>query len=140
MSDKKGIKYFGVIGLIIGLLALTTAVFQGDLRAAFKPANDDSLKFLAIKAGKSLIKRKVLGQQQPDVLERVANDTHDMIQIIYMALGLLAIIFGIISWLNKEHIRMSGVVISLGLVAIAWQYVIIAVIIAILILIISNLG
>ncbi|VAW66193.1 hypothetical protein MNBD_GAMMA09-3444 [hydrothermal vent metagenome] len=136
--------YFGISGLFIGVIAIIIAIFQGDIRAAvepLQPTDNARLKELVVDAGKLLIKQKILGiKEKQSAPDEIITETHNWVQFIYIGLGILAIILGVISWINKEHIRLSGAAISLGLIAVAWQYVLIAVVIAVIILILSNAG
>jgi len=59
--------------------------------------------------------------------------------MVYAGLGFVAIVLGVVSWVRKDHIRISGGAVALGLMAIAWQYVLIASGIAIIIFILANL-
>ncbi len=142
----------GIIGLVIGLIAVGIAIFQDDLRAEIIPEDTPvvevekkeapSFKELAIKVSKRVIQDKILKEDNaahlPPVEEDELHAPHDSIALIYTGLGFLAMVLGIISWVKKEHIRIAGGAISLGLVAIAWQYVLIGVGIAIIILILAN--
>jgi hypothetical protein len=68
------------------------------------------------------------------------SEKYDSVALVYAALGFLAMVLGIVSWVKKDHIRISGGAISLGLMAVAWQYVLIGVTIAIIIFILANLS
>lgn len=137
-------KHIGTLGLIMGICAVLVAAFQNDLKQQDPqpaPKAEESLKELAIEASKKLIKEKILNEQEaeePAPTPVELTSPKDNIQRLYMALGLLAMIFGVFSWIQKDHIRVSGAAISLGLVAIAWQYVLIAVFVAIIIMLIAN--
>ncbi|HEX2861677.1 MAG TPA: hypothetical protein VHN79_08555, partial [Lacunisphaera sp.] len=62
------------------------------------------------------------------------------VRISYTLLGLAAMSLGTVSWIKKEHIRMSGGAVALGLVAICWQWVVIGVCIAAVIFVLANLS
>ncbi|HED34134.1 MAG TPA: hypothetical protein ENJ08_07965 [Gammaproteobacteria bacterium] len=142
MTESGKFKFFGISGILIGILGLTLAIFQADLNAAFAPpqAADPSLKELAIDAGKQLIQERLLGKKEETPPDKLITNTHNWVQIIYMAIGVIAVLLGIISWVNKEHIRVSSAAVSLGLIVAAWQYTVIAIIIAVIILLIINLA
>lgn len=57
-----------------------------------------------------------------------------------MSLGFLVMILGVISWIEKDHIKIASGAISLGLMAVAWQFVLIGVVIGITIIIVGNLS
>lgn len=142
---------YGIIGLVVGLIAVGIAIFQDDLFAEPEPVVEEevSLKELALEASKKLIKEKLLKEEgeEPEppkgkktVLGMEIEERHNGVQLTYMALGFAAMVLGTISWVKKDHIRISGGAVALGLVAVAWQYVLIGVLIAIVILVLANLG
>ena len=55
-----------------------------------------------------------------------------------MGLGFLAMVLGITSWVRKDHIRLSGGAVAVGLVAVGWEYVLVGLLIAIVILVVAN--
>ena len=118
---------FGLIGIIIALLGIGCAVFQGDLRKQFIP---NALE----------VERSALGES---IKMLISDDSvqveHDRIDYLYLGLGLLALILGIISFLSKESQRVSLMAGVLGIMALTWQYVLIGVIIAVVIIIIYML-
>ena len=133
---------FGTYGIIIGLLALCIAIFQNDLRPEeLEPIESEpSLKELAVKASKEFIDDKILKQESTSSAPQIpSTEKHDAIQLTYMLLGFFAIVLGAISWIKKDHIRLSGGAISIGIIAVAWQYVLIGITIAVIILILANI-
>ena len=125
----------GIIGLVIGLIAVGLAIFQDDLRP--KP----TLKELAVEASKKVLSENILKKGEGKESSIVSPPaSRDGVYLSYMILGFIAMILGIVSWVKKDHIRISGGAISLGLMAVAWQYVLIGVAIAVVILIIANFG
>jgi hypothetical protein len=142
---------YGIIGLVVGLIAVGIAIFQNDLFAEPEPVvkADESLKELAVEASKKLIREKLLNkedaQSEPpkekkSVMGVEIDERHNGVQITYMALGFAAMILGTISWAKKDHMRVSGGAVALGLVAVAWQYVLIGIVIAVVIFVLANLG
>ena len=135
----------GIIGLIIGLIAVGLAIFQNDLRPQKPPPEpkpEPTFKELAVEAGKKVINDKILKKEAdpPPIPEDPLASPHDRIELTYMILGFLAMILGVVSWVKKDHIRISGGAVSLGLMAVAWQYVLIGVLIAVVILIVANMS
>lgn len=135
----------GIIGLIVGLIAVCLAIFQNDLRPQKPPPEpkpEPTLKELAVEAGKKVINDKILKKEDdpPPIPEDPLTASHDRIELTYMTLGFLAMVLGVVSWVKKDHIRISGGAISLGLMAVAWQYVLIGVVIAVVILILANIS
>ena len=149
-------EYIGIVGLVIGVIAVGIAIFQGNIRDAVttpEPEVQDerSIKELAIGAGKKILADKLRENQEDQVPQPTStpeksgifsgvSDKYDSVALIYAVLGFIAMVLGIVSWVKKDHIRISGGAISLGLMAIAWQYVLIGVTIAIIIFILANLS
>ena len=135
----------GIIGLIVGLIAVGLAIFQNDLRPQQPPPEpkpEPTLKELAVEAGKKVINDKILKKEvePPPITEDPLVSSHDRVELTYMILGFLAMVLGVVSWVKKDHIRISGGAISLGLMAVAWQFVLIGVVIAVVILILANIS
>jgi hypothetical protein len=128
---------YSIIGLVIGFLAVAVAAFESHLIAAVAPPEDKrSLGELATEAGKKILKEKVLKEAPAEPPPKPFHP----IRIAYTLLGLAAIGFGAVSWIKKEHIRMSGGAVALGLIAICWQWVLIGVCVAVVIFILSLLS
>ena len=143
--------HYGIIGLVVGLIAVGIAIFQGDLFTEPEPVVEEktSIKELAVEAGKKLIREKLLNEDEEEpespkekktVMGVEIDERHNGVQLTYMALGFAAMILGTVSWVKKDHIRISGGAVALGLVAVAWQYVLIGVVIAIVIIVLANIG
>jgi hypothetical protein len=128
--------YFSTIGLILGFIAVAIAAFETHLVASEPPppVHERSLKELAVDAGKAILKQKVLKEEPPSPK---ATPFHP-VRITYILLGLGAMVFGLFSWIKKEHIRMSGGAVALGLMAVCWQWVLIGICIAIVIIVLAN--
>lgn len=128
---------FATIGLIVGFLAVVIAAFESHLAAANPPPEDKrSLRELATEAGKKVLKEKVLKEEPSEPPPKPFRP----VRVVYTLLGLAAMGLGAISWIKKEHIRMSGGAVALGLVAICWQWVLIGVCIAVVIFLLAHLS
>jgi hypothetical protein len=57
-----------------------------------------------------------------------------------MALGLLALVAGIASFVKNENHRISGLAGALGVVVIGWEYVLIGLVIAVVLFLLANLS
>lgn len=132
-SKKEGAKRIpiGIVGIVIGAIALFVAIFSNDIERKLYPPEEKTTTQLLMDVGKTLLKSKVLK-------EEIEEDKLSKVDYCYMSLGFVAMIIGIISWVKKDHVRISGAAVSLGLIAVAWQYVLIAVVIAVVLIIISN--
>ncbi|MEM9282617.1 MAG: hypothetical protein AAGA96_12385 [Verrucomicrobiota bacterium] len=128
--------YIGIAGLTVGLVAVAIAVFQNDLRPP-PPEDDRTFTEVAGEAASKLIKEKILKEEEAAALPPNEN-RNDGIAITYMSLGFLAMVLGITSWIRRDHIRISGGAIAVGLVAVGWEYVLIGLVIGIVILVIAN--
>lgn len=131
------------IAFVIGLIAVGMAAFQNNF-IHVQPKieeNKRSLKEVAADAAKTLLEEKVLHRESPP---RRVTDSRRLplhpYQMVFTALGLLAIGLGIFAWTQHAHTRLAASAIGLGLIAIAWEWVLIAVGIAIGIFILSLLG
>ena len=121
------INKIGIIGIIVAFLGITVAIFQDDIRKTIEPKNA-GLRAQVLEKGNALLTGK-----------KETSD-HDKIDYTYIGLGLLALVLGVISYLRKENHRISAASAALGIVAIAWHYVLIGVVISIVILVIGSVS
>lgn len=125
---------FAMVGLVIGFIAIGMAAFEKHVAASEPPKEDKrTLKELAAAVGKKLLNDQILKEEPPPPKPEPFRPT----RIAYTFLGLVAITCGGIAWMRKENVRMAGGAISMGLIAVAWEYVLVAVGVAIFILILS---
>jgi len=134
-----------IIGLVIGIAAISIAVFQDDIRAQLAPPApvqppppSPTLKELAVEAGKKMIEENVLKETSPPP-PTPPPKTRDAVELGYVGLGLLAMVIGTVAWIRKDHIRIAGGAVSFGLIAIAWQYVMVGVAFAVIVFIFAML-
>jgi hypothetical protein len=128
---------FATLGLIIGFGALILAAFESHLIATNPPPEDTrTLSQLAAEAGKKTLKEKFLKEEAT----KPPPKPFSPVRLAYTLLGLIAMALGTVSWIRKEHIRMAGGAIAVGLIAICWHWVLIGVGIAIVIFILANLS
>ena len=111
---------FGISGIIIALIALILAIFQDNFRP---PPEKTTLAQDILSIGKSLA----------GVKEKKHNP-YDAIGITYIALGILGFIAAIVSYAQKEPLKIAGIAGSVAIAAILWEYVIVAFVIALVIL------
>jgi hypothetical protein len=126
---------YSSIGLILGFAAICIAALEAHLVAAEPPPKQDKRGVLEIGAGNRTLTVKLRKEEPPPPLRKPISP----VRVSYTVLGLAAIGLGTFSWIKKEHIRMSGAAAALGLIAIAWQWVLIGVCIAIAIFILAHL-
>jgi hypothetical protein len=108
----------GVIGIVIALAGVGVAIFQDDLRPPPTPGTIQ-LKDVALEKGAELLGIKV-----------AEKTSSDWVRLTHLLLGFLAIILGVTSWIKKENHRVSAAAVSLGIVAAAWEYFLIGVVVA----------
>ena len=133
------------IGLVIALIAVGMAAFRNNYLYPAPPpeAPKTTLKEVAGEAAKKLLEEKIL-RRQAVASSPVHEDPRRLplhpYQMVYTALGLLGFTLGILSWCRKEHIRLAGAAAAVGLMAVCWEWVLIGVCIAIVILFLANLS
>ena len=120
---------FGLAGILIAVIAIAIAVFQDDIREQFFPETETKAESVVSK-GLELIG---IGEKD-DKIKR------DKVTVTYSALGLIALILGVVSYIRKENHRISGVAGALGVVAIGWHYVLIGLVVAVVVFVLANLG
>ena len=116
----------GLIGIVIAVLGICCAIFQDDLRAQITP---DSPKI-----EQSVLKEGIRIFSSGDV----SHDKRDVVDFIYMGMGILGLILGVISYIVKENHRIAAAAGALGVMAIAWQYVLIGVLVAVVLFFIGS--
>ncbi|MGI9261582.1 MAG: hypothetical protein ACR2QR_06090 [Woeseiaceae bacterium] len=118
---------FGIAGIFIAVFAIAIAVFQDDIRP--EPPS----------ASVQLTDRVADAVARISGVETENNSSKDWVTLAYIGLGLLALIAGIVSFIQKENHRVSGMAGALGVVAIAWEYVLIGVVVAVVLFLLVNL-
>lgn len=118
---------FGIAGICIAIFAIAIAIFQDDIR----PEPPTVSVQLADRLADAVAK---IGGVETD-----ESSPKDWVTLAYIGLGLLALVAGIVSFVQKENHRVSGMAGALGVVAIAWEYVLIGVIVAVVLFLLVNL-
>ena len=121
---------FGLIGIVIALAGLGVAVFQEHLRPPPEP--------ISVTLGEAALAK---GKQWLGVgSEEIAAEQSaiDWVTIVQFALGFIGIALGAVSWIRSENHRVSALAAALGLVVVAWEYVLVAVGVAVLILFLGS--
>jgi stage V sporulation protein SpoVS len=150
MNSKLKNHVFGVVGLLIGILSISVALFQENLRETTAPPppppEKKSIKELAINAGTNFLREKFDEPAKPSPPPHKVPGAfsgiikkYDSVEFAYAGLGLIAVALGVVSWVRKEQARLASGAIALGVVAIAWHYVVIGIAIAVILFIISNI-
>ena len=116
----------GFIGIVIAVLGICCAIFQDDLRAQITP---DSPKI-----EQSVFKEGIRIFSSGEA----SHDKRDVVDFIYMGMGILGLILGVTSYIVKENHRVAALAGALGVMAIAWQYVLIGVAIAVVLFLVGS--
>ena len=116
----------GLIGIVFAILGVCVAALQDDIRVRIS-SDSPMLEEKVAEKGITLFRKGT-----------VAEEKHDLVDFIYIGLGLVALMLGVVSYITKENHRVSAVAGALGIVAIAWQYVLIGVVIAIVVLFLGS--
>ncbi len=119
------INKIGIVGIIFAFLGIVTAIFQDDIRSGLQSVD-------APLSAQVLEKSKVL------LLGKKEEYARDKVDYAYSILGLIALTLGVVSYLQNENHRISSSAAALGIVAIAWHYVLIGVVIAVVILLLGS--
>lgn len=134
MTVESRIAGFGLAGVLFGILSIAIALFQDDLRPK-EPSATEQIKTSLLEKGKDMLG---IGEDKKPAPVAVAAK-YDYVKFAYMGGGLLAFILGVTSYLRQENHRVSGMAGALGIIAMAWQYVLIAVVVAVVIFLLANL-
>ncbi|MFO1450672.1 MAG: hypothetical protein U1F61_21110 [Opitutaceae bacterium] len=122
---------YSTVGLIVGFVAVCLAAFE-------------SVTFSRLHAKDERTGWQISWSRQSFSLKPKKDEstggTASAVSIVYTALGLLAIGLGVFAWTRKENGRIAGGAAVLGLMAVAWQWVLLGVGIAVLILILMGLS
>ena len=118
----------GLLGILFALLGVGVAVLQDDLRSRIAPDSPKLVERVAVK-GIKLFGNKVIEEEK-----------HDVVDYIYIGLGLIAFALAVISYIVKENHRISAAAGALGIIALAWQYVLIGLVIAVVLFFLASLS
>lgn len=127
---------YSTIGLILGFIGVCVAAFETQAAKPEPPRQEKRGSALEIGTAKHTLTLKLRKDEAPPPPQSQIRP----LRITYTLLGLAAMGLGAFSWIRKEHIRMSGGAAALGLLAVAWQWVLIGVVVAIVIFVLANLS
>ena len=117
----------GLVGICVALVGVAIAVFQDDLRA------NPSLTAQV---------RERVSETVADIagVESEGDAPRDWVTMTYLALGLVALVAGVASFLRHENQRVAGMAGALGIIVIGWEYVLIGVLVAVVLLIVMSIS
>lgn len=140
-------RHLALIGFFVGLVAVGLAAFRNNVIYKTPPPasaskQDRSWTELASAAAKKWVEKKVsppTTHQPPVSPDKRYLPLHPY-EMLYTALGVVALGLGVFSWSQKRHIRLSGTAAAIGIIVVAWEWALIGVLIAVALIIISNLS
>lgn len=132
-----------LIAFILGFTGVCMAAFQNNIHAKISPAQEEETgwKKKAGQAVRKLVEEKLPAMQAPPPAAPPADATQLPLtpwQMGYTLAGLLAMGLGAFAWSLRQNVRLSGAAVALGVVAVAWQWALIGVMIAVAIFLLAN--
>ncbi len=121
MEDVIKQRKLGLIGTILGLLALGIAFFQFFLGPIEKPPEIEEVIAEKTVKIKEAISAKIKGQEYKSTNDEVSFGPDKIIELSTVIIGFLAIVFGVMGFIQKEQWRPSCSAIALGVGAITFQ-------------------
>ena len=127
----------GTIGAILGLTALAIAIFHFWL-GPFNPPDRPLSQTLTEKAHalKESLKAILKGESREDLEDQSQFDIDRATIITSVTAAFLAIVCGVISFLKREDLRYSATAAVIGGSALAFQFIIVAIVIAVILVLI----
>jgi hypothetical protein len=130
---RRGFRY-ALIGLIFGFIGLGTAAYRMSIEVEPPPQPARQKKEISdvlsdtIKKTVDKLRDKVATQQiSPAAPTTVAWPLTKKLGLVASILGFVGAVFGCISWLVGEHRRWTWAALCVGIAALAWTHVVIAV-------------
>ena len=102
--------YFAPIGLLLGIIALTFAIFQDDIALQFEKPEQSRMEGSVEKAKEMIFNIDVVDKAQ----RRKAR-------LIYMIIGCVGLIFSILSFTKRENQQLSILATSVCIAALVWR-------------------
>ena len=119
---------FDIAGILVAPLGIGVAAFQDDLRGGLAP-DSPQLTQRVIEKGVPLVQK-----------DGVAISDDDIVDYPYIGLGIVALALGAWSYVAKENHRVSEMAAALGIVALAWHYVLIGIVVAVVEMIVLSVS
>jgi hypothetical protein len=126
--------YSPLFAFILALVSLSMAALDQHFQSHARPTEDKrSLSEVAAAATKRILKEKVLKEESPKPVKAASSG----LRLASVGVGLLSFALAAISWVRKEHARLSGTAAAIAILGICWEWVLVGVGIAFLFLILS---
>ena len=135
MNNHARSSKLGLIGTVIGLVALGIAVFHFFFGPLESPPPIENVVAETTAKLKEAITTKLQGGEYEAPVQEKKLGPDKMVEYLTITLGFVAIVFGVISFVQREEWRPSAMAFALGVGAITFQYAV-ALVGAILIIIV----
>ena len=117
----------GIIGTVIGLAALGVAIFHFFLGPIEPPRPLGAVVAEIASELKDAVAAKLEGREYAPESEPAPVGPDRIVDTAVIALGFIALAFGVVGFVRREAWRPSGTAIALGSAAIAFQFAIVVV-------------
>jgi hypothetical protein len=133
---------FGLIGLLIGLAGLAAAIARPYIAEALKPPEPPPQKLSdkLAEVGDKFVGRmidRVRGAKPAPVAAQPAPPPRTpwpwYLSVAAASLGFVAAVSGTAGWVRREDHRLAASAITAGFLAVAWVYIVMALVIALVI-------
>ena len=116
---------FALLGIIVGTLAVFSAIFQEDIARLIHQSKDKTVLEKSIDKGKDLLN-----------IDRIATSGEEKrkARLVFLILGSIGILLTILSLTQKEPLRLSAISGGISIIAVSWTYVLFGVTIFIVLL------
>lgn len=127
MNDQTKTRRLGLIGTVLGLVALGVAVFHFFFGPIEPPPPIENVVAETTIKLKEAITLKLQGREYEAPVQGKALGPDKMVEYSVIILGFVAIVLGVIGFVQREEWRPSGMALVLGSGAIAFQFAVVVV-------------
>jgi hypothetical protein len=114
----------GVIGTIVGLVALGVAIFHFFLGPIEPPPSLGAVVAEVASDVKEALAAKLQGRENAPERQALDFGPDRIVDIAVIVLGFIALALGVVGFVKREEWRPSGTAIALGSAAMAFQFAI----------------
>ncbi len=131
--------WFGLIGFVAAVLGLPLAIASPYIAEFLKPPPaPHKLSDTLAEAGDKLVGRLIdrVRGRKPDapVIPPAERPWLLYLTITATSLGLIGSLAGTVGWIRREDHRLAGSAIAVGALAVAWMYIVAALVIALVLI------
>jgi len=124
VTPRTKTRAFGLVGLVVAFLGLAGAIFAPLALEVRRPPPKELSDVLADTAAK--IKARVTKSEAP-APPPCQTDWRVVAIMTASALGFIGAALGTASWIRREDFRVGGAAVAVGVTAIAFHYVVVAI-------------